>query len=42
MGLGTAWGRQLATKMLKEAGFADVQIRNLAHGIINDYYVCRR
>jgi cyclopropane fatty-acyl-phospholipid synthase-like methyltransferase len=40
MGLGTAWGRQLATKMLNEAGFNDVQLRNLPHDIINDYYVC--
>ena len=25
-GLGTAWGHQTATRMLREAGFADVQL----------------
>lgn len=25
-GLGTAWGHQLATRMLKEAGFSDVTL----------------
>ncbi len=25
-GLGTAWGHQVATRMLREAGFTDVQL----------------
>jgi SAM-dependent methyltransferase len=41
-GLGTVWGRQLATSMLHEAGFADVQINELEDDPFNDYYVCRK
>jgi len=40
-GLGTVWGRELATSMLHEAGFADVQINELEDDPFNDYYVCR-
>lgn len=41
MGLGTMWGRQLAEKMLREAGFASVEVRRLAHDFQNDYYIVR-
>lgn len=41
MGLGTAWGRQTALKMLREAGFRDVRVTQLAHDELNDYYVAR-
>jgi hypothetical protein len=40
-GLGTVWGRQLATSMLQEAGFADIQVNELEDDLFNDYYVCR-
>lgn len=38
-GLGTMWGRELAVDMLKDAGFAHVEIRNLPHDIQNCFYV---
>ncbi|MBX3362178.1 MAG: class I SAM-dependent methyltransferase [Phycisphaeraceae bacterium] len=39
-GLGAAWGRELAISMLADAGFEDVRVHQLAHDIINLYYVC--
>jgi 2-polyprenyl-3-methyl-5-hydroxy-6-metoxy-1,4-benzoquinol methylase len=41
-GLGTVWGRQLATSMLHEAGFEDIEVSELEEDPFNDYYVCRR
>lgn len=41
MGLGTMWGRQLAEKMLREAGFQSIEIKRLAHDFQNDYYIVR-
>ncbi len=38
-GLGTVWGEELAVKMLKDAGFADVNVTTLDHDIINNYYI---
>lgn len=40
-GLGSAWGRATAQRMLDEAGFAEVTIKRLDHDIINDYYIVR-
>jgi 2-polyprenyl-3-methyl-5-hydroxy-6-metoxy-1,4-benzoquinol methylase len=42
MGLGTFWGRETANKMLREAGFRNIEIKNLPHDIQNDYYVVRK
>jgi 2-polyprenyl-3-methyl-5-hydroxy-6-metoxy-1,4-benzoquinol methylase len=41
-GLGTAWGRQLATSMLADAGFTDVAVREVESDPINFYYVARK
>jgi SAM-dependent methyltransferase len=41
-GLGTVWGRQLATSMLADAGFGDVQVREIENDPINFYYVARK
>jgi ubiquinone/menaquinone biosynthesis C-methylase UbiE len=41
VGLGAAWGEQLALSMLTDAGFANVQTHRLPHDIQNIYYVCR-
>jgi 2-polyprenyl-3-methyl-5-hydroxy-6-metoxy-1,4-benzoquinol methylase len=41
VGLGAAWGEQLALAMLKDAGFKQVQTSRLPHDIQNIYYVCR-
>ena len=40
-GLGAMWGREKAAEMFKEAGFATVEVHDLAHDIQNCYYVCR-
>lgn len=41
VGLGAAWGEQLALSMLKDAGLGDVQTHRLPHDMQNIYYVCR-
>lgn len=41
VGLGAAWGEQLAQKMLREAGFEDIGVQRLEHDIMNVYYVAR-
>jgi SAM-dependent methyltransferase len=42
VGLGTMWGREVATSMLHEAGFGRVDIREIDDDPFNDYYVCRK
>lgn len=41
-GLGTAWGTQLAVKMLGDAGFADVRVAEIESDPINNYYIARK
>jgi ubiquinone/menaquinone biosynthesis C-methylase UbiE len=41
-GLGTVWGKQLATSMLADAGFADVDVREIESDPINYYYIARK
>ncbi|MBW3566503.1 MAG: methyltransferase domain-containing protein [Proteobacteria bacterium] len=41
-GLGAMWGREKAQEMLREAGFAHIDIRRLDHDIQNDWYVIRK
>ena len=41
-GLGTVWGEQTARRMLADAGFTDVQVREVEGDPINAYYVARR
>jgi SAM-dependent methyltransferase len=38
-GLGATWGRELAERMLGEAGFTRVEVHQLEHDLQNDYYV---
>lgn len=38
-GLGAAWGKELALRMLADAGFDDVCVHELPHDSMNDYYV---
>jgi SAM-dependent methyltransferase len=40
-GLGTVWGEQLATRMLREAGFTNVAIHTVEGDVFNNYYVAR-
>lgn len=39
IGVGAAWGKELACKMLREAGFTHVDVKELPHDIMNYYYV---
>jgi len=41
-GLGAMWGKELATDMLKNAGFTQVEIKELEHDLINYYYIVRK
>ena len=41
-GLGAVWGRQLATSMLADAGFDDVQVAEVESDPINNYYIARK
>ena len=38
-GLGTCWGKELATEMLSDAGFGEVEVHELPHDFINYFYV---
>jgi 2-polyprenyl-3-methyl-5-hydroxy-6-metoxy-1,4-benzoquinol methylase len=41
-GLGTCWGRELAEKMLGDAGFRDTRVEKLPHDDMNYYYIARK
>jgi 2-polyprenyl-3-methyl-5-hydroxy-6-metoxy-1,4-benzoquinol methylase len=41
-GLGTMWGKEKATEMLKAAGFRSVEIKDLPHDIQNTYFIVRK
>lgn len=39
VGLGTMWGTEMATDMLRAAGFSEVHMTRLPHDIVNAYFV---
>ena len=41
-GLGTMWGKELAVKKLTEAGFKDINVKNVEGDIMNYYYLARK
>ena len=41
-GVGTVWGRQLATSMLADTGFGDVRVREVESDPLKYYYSARR
>lgn len=41
-GLGAMWGKELAEQMFGDAGFKNVDVKELDHDIINYYYVCTK
>ena len=41
-GLGTMWGKEMAIKKLTEAGFKDIEVKNVEGDIINYYYLSRK
>ena len=40
-GLGAMWGKELATQMLKDAGFSRIDVKQLPHDPTNYFYVAR-
>ncbi|MBF2047146.1 MAG: class I SAM-dependent methyltransferase [Elainella sp. C42_A2020_010] len=42
MGLGTMWGQEQALQLLRAAGFASIEIKQLPHDIMNDYYIVKK
>jgi 2-polyprenyl-3-methyl-5-hydroxy-6-metoxy-1,4-benzoquinol methylase len=40
-GLGAAWGKEKALEMLRDAGFQNVEVRELPHDMMNYWYVAR-
>jgi ubiquinone/menaquinone biosynthesis C-methylase UbiE len=42
VGLGTAWGQQKALEMLGEAGFKDIEVKQVEGDFFNNYYVSRK
>ena len=41
-GLGTAWGRQAAESMLRDAGFTDIQLAEPPADPLNLAYIARK
>ncbi len=41
-GLGAMWGKELACEMLGEAGFREIEVKELPHDPINYYYIVRK
>jgi SAM-dependent methyltransferase len=41
VGLGTMWGEELALKMLAAAGFSNVEVKQLPHDFMNNFYIAR-
>ncbi len=42
MGLGTMWGEAKAVELLTAAGFTQVEVIQLPHDVINNYYIVRK
>jgi SAM-dependent methyltransferase len=41
-GLGTMWGEEKAVGMLEEAGFGEVELKQLTHDFFNSYYIAKK
>jgi SAM-dependent methyltransferase len=41
-GLGAAWGEELACEMLAEAGFRNVDVKQVEGDVTNNYYIARK
>ncbi len=42
VGLGTVWGEQKARQMLADAGFGQVEVKQVEGDILNNYYIARK
>ena len=40
-GLGAMWGKEKAIEMLTEAGFSNIEIKQLPHEPINYFYIAK-
>jgi len=41
-GLGTMWGEQVASQMLREAGFTHVEVKHVKADVMNSYYIASK
>ena len=41
-GLGTVWGEQKARQMLADAGFGDVEVKQVEGDFLNNYYIATK
>ena len=41
-GLGTVWGKHKALELLAEAGFTQVDLREIDGDVFNNYYIARK
>jgi ubiquinone/menaquinone biosynthesis C-methylase UbiE len=41
-GLGTMWGEQVASQMLREAGFTQIEVKHIDGDITNSYYIASK
>ncbi len=41
-GLGTVWGEQKARRMLTDAGFARVEVKQIEGDIFNNYFIATK
>ncbi|HJQ71472.1 MAG TPA: methyltransferase domain-containing protein [Blastocatellia bacterium] len=41
-GLGAMWGEETARRMLAEAGFTRLEVKQLPHDIMNNYFIARK
>jgi hypothetical protein len=42
MGLGTVWGKQKAIEMIDEAGFKNIEVKQVEGDFFNNYYVATK
>jgi 2-polyprenyl-3-methyl-5-hydroxy-6-metoxy-1,4-benzoquinol methylase len=42
LGLGTMWGQEKAQELLQAAGFKHIEITQLPHDVMNDYYIIHK
>ncbi len=41
-GLGTMWGEQLASQMLRDAGFTQIEVKHVKGDVANSYYIATK
>lgn len=42
LGLGAMWGQEKALELIEEAGFDQIEVKQLPHDFQNDYYIIRK